>query len=209
MKKEKSRKGLIDNNIVITADNIEKLSKVIALSAIKHSIHYAYGATQNLIKFQNQLRYDICYRRKLETYSDGYDLVQEVACVLCRYIGHKLGEIVQKYKNGKIDTIRSLGFKAVYSYLRKQIKHINNEEYNEVLETLTTEFELDKEQIDYTKVNLLASKLIENKLDSQILEYYYNNVAPKLIAEFLKISVDVVYRRKRKFKDRYMMYCNI
>lgn len=46
-----------------------------------------------------------------------------------------------------------------------------------------------------------------NKLESQILEYYYNGVEVKLIAEFLGVSTAIVYKRRRKFKDKYLAYC--
>ena len=52
----------------------------------------------------------------------------------------------------------------------------------------------------------MIEKLVTNELESQILEYYYNGVEPNLIAEILDISVDKVYKRRRKFKDRYKMY---
>ena len=62
-----------------------------------------------------------------------------------------------------------------------------------------------EEKPDFSKVKEVLSKIIQNKLEYQIFEYYYNGVEPKLIAEFLGISVDRVYRRRRKFKDRYAM----
>lgn len=62
-----------------------------------------------------------------------------------------------------------------------------------------------EEKPDYSKVKEVLSKIIKNRLEYQIFEYYYNGVAPKLIAEFLGISVDKVYKRRRKFKERYAM----
>ena len=51
---------------------------------------------------------------------------------------------------------------------------------------------------NFTKQSLLVA----NKLESQILEYHYNGIKPKLIAEFLGVSSDIVYKHRRKFKDR-------
>ena len=63
----------------------------------------------------------------------------------------------------------------------------------------------------FSNFNIVVSKTffkyITNKLESQILEYYYNGVEVKLIAEFLGVSTDIVYKRRRKFKDRYLAYC--
>ena len=44
-------------------------------------------------------------------------------------------------------------------------------------------------------------------MESQILEYYYNGVEVKLIAEFQGVSTAIVYKRRRKFKHRYLAYC--
>ena len=50
----------------------------------------------------------------------------------------------------------------------------------------------------------------------QILKYSNGSLAKakdipssriREIAEFLEVSTDIVYKRRRKFKDRYLMYC--
>ena len=64
-----------------------------------------------------------------------------------------------------------------------------------------------RKKTDYTKVKEVLYKIIQNRFEYQIFKYYYNGVKPKLIAEFLGISVDTVYRQRRRFKDRYAMLC--
>ena len=76
----------------------------------------------------------------------------------------------------------------------------------EILDFIPAE-EMTEEQQDYSKVNAIIKKLVTNELESQILEYYYNGVEVKLIAEFLGVSADIIYKRRRKFKDRYLAYC--
>ena len=76
-----------------------------------------------------------------------------------------------------------------------------------MLEFIPVENTFEEEKPDYTKVNKIVKHLVTNKLESQILEYYYNGVEVKLIAEFLGVSTDIVYKRRRKFKDRYLAYC--
>ena len=91
-------------------------------------------------------------------------------------------------------------------HLRKELKFHNNiVDENECFE-LIDDRPIIQEKPDYTKVKEILSKIIQSKLEYQIFEYYYNGVEPKLIAEFLGISVDKVYKRRRKFKDRYAMY---
>lgn len=208
MKEVKKKKGILDENTVITLGNIEKLSQCFALSALKGIKKYAYSATPKVERLQSQLKQDIYYHKKLDTYSDSYDLVQEASLFLCKFIGHKLGELCKdsKSKSGKIDNLKNACIRVLQVYLRKELKFHNNiVDENECFE-LIDERPIIPEKPDYTKVKEILSKIIQNKLEYQIFEYYYNGVEPKLIAEFLEISVDRVYRRRRKFKDRYAMY---
>lgn len=208
MNEVRKKKGILDDNIVITLENIEKLSQCFALSALKSIKKYAYSATPKVENLLNLLRRDIYYHKKLDNFSDAYDLVQEASLFLCRFLGHKLGELCRdsKSKSGKIDNLKNACLRVLQVYLRKELKFHNNiVDENECFE-LIDDRPILNEKPDYTKVKEILSKIIQNKLEYQIFEYYYNGVEPKLIAEFLGISVDRVYRRRRKFKDRYAMY---
>ena len=209
MKEVKKKKGILDDNTVISLGNIEKLSQCFALSALKSIKRYAYGATPKVEKLQRLLKQDICYHKKLDTYSDAYDLVQEASLFLCKFIGHKLGKLCKnsKSKSGKIDNLKNACLRVLQAYLRKELKFHNNiVDENECFEVID-ERPIMPEKPDYIKVKKVLSKMIQNKLEYQVFEYYYNGVEPKLIAEFLNISVDKVYRQRRRFKDRYALLC--
>lgn len=209
MKEMKKKKGILDDNTVITLENIEKLSQCFAQSALKSIKKYAYSATPKIERLQSLLRQDICYHNQLDTYSDAYDLVQEASLFLCKFIGHKLGELCKnsKSKSGKIDNLKNACLRILQVYLRKELKfHNNTVDENECFEVID-ERPIIQEKPDYSKVKEVLSKIIQSKLELQIFEYYYNGVEPKLIAEFLNISVDRVYRQRRRFKDRYAMLC--
>lgn len=208
MNEVKKKKGILDDNTVITLWNIEKLSQCFALSALKSIKKYAYSATPKVEKLQSQLKQDICYHKQLDNYSDAYDLVQEASLFLCKFIGHKLGELCEnsRSKSGKIDNLKNACLRVLQVYLRKEFKFYNNiVDENECFELIDDRPILDEKPY-YTKVKEILSKIIRSKLEYRIFEYYYNGVEPKLIAEFLGISVDKVYKRRRKFKDRYAMY---
>lgn len=205
----KEKKGILDDNTVITLGNIEKLSQCFALSALKSIKKYAYSATPKVERLQSLLRQNICYHKKLDTYSDAYDLVQEASLFLCKFIGHKIGELCinSKSKSGKVDNLKNACLRVLQVYLRKELKFHNNiVDENECFEVID-ERPIIQDKPDYTKVKEVLSKIIQNRLEYQIFEYYYNGVEPKLIAEFLGISVDKVYKRRKKFKDRYVMLC--
>ena len=209
MKEMKEKKGILDDNIVITLGNIEKLSQCFALSALKSIKKYAYSATPKVERLQCLLRQDICHPKKLDSYSDAYDLVQEASLFLCKFIGHKLGELCKdsKSKSGKINNLKNACLRVLQVYLRKELKFSNNTVDEEECLELAVDKPTIEDKPDYTKVKEVLSKIIQNKLEYQIFEYYYNGVAPKLIAEFLNISVDRVYRQRRRFKDRYSLLC--
>ena len=208
MKEVKKKKGVLDDNTVITLGNIEKLSQCFALCALKGIKKYAYNATPKVERLQSLLKRDIFYHKQLDNYSDAYDLVQEASLFLCKFIGHKLGELCKnsKSKSGKIDNLKNACIRVLQVYLRKELKFSNNTVDEEECLELASDKSVIEEKPDYTKVKEILSKIIQNKLEYQVFEYYYNGVEPKLIAEFLNISVDRVYRRRRKFKDRYAMY---
>ena len=209
MKKVKKFKGILDDNIVITLDNLEELSQYFALAGLKTVKKYAFSGMPKIEKLQKQLYQDIHYHKELDTYSDAYDLVQESSLFLCKFLGHKLGELCKssKSKSGAIDTIKNACLRVVQVYIRKELKYFTNttdeEEYFEVVD----EKPIIQEKDDYTKVKEITNKIAMTELEKQILYYFYNGVAPKLIAEFLQVSTDKVYKRRRKFKDRYVMYC--
>lgn len=207
MKEVKKKKGILDNNTVITLGNIKKLSQCFALSALKSIKKYAYSATPKVERLQSLLRQDICYHNQLDTYSDAYDLVQEASLFLCKFIGHKLGELCinSKSKSGKIDNLKNACIRVLQVYLRKELKFSNNTVDEEECLELASDKSVIEEKPDYTKVKEILSKIIQNKFEYQVFEYYYKGVEPKLIAEFLGISVVKVYKRRRKFKERYAM----
>ena len=208
MKEVKKKKGILGDNTVITLRNIEKLSQCFAQFALKSIKKYAYSATPKVERLQSLLRQDIYYHKKIDTYSDAYDLVQEASLFLCKFIGHKLGELCKssKSKSGRTYNLKNACLRVLQVYLRKELKFHNNiTDENECFEVID-ERPIIEDKTDYTKVKEVISKIIQNRLELQIFEYYYNGVEPKLIAEFLNISVDKVYKQRRKFKDRYAMY---
>ena len=206
----KRKNEILEDNVVISLDNIEKISKVIALASLRNFEKYAYSNTKRIESLHKQLQKDICYHSELDTYSDAYDLVQGASLFLLNFIGQKLGDtctfIKPTAKAPQTISIRMACFKTLFAYLRKEMKNGNSENEG-LLEFIPAENTFEKEKSDYTKVNEIIKKIVTNKLESQILEYYYNGVEVKLIAEFLGVSTDIVYKRRRKFKDRYLAYC--
>ena len=189
----------LTDNTVITKENILELGKAIALKAVKGSLRYAYG---NLDYLHKDIINDLYHHNTMDNYSDGFDIVQETVCFLCHFIGRKLGDCY----NGI--TIRFACFKTIYAFIRKQIKVNNNEADDEVLPYIPTPETMDKEPTDYSKAKEIVRTVTSTQLERQILSYFYYGVTVNNIAEFLDISTDKIYKRRRKFKDRLISYVN-
>ena len=206
----KRKNEILNDDVVISLDNIEKISKVIALASLSNFEKYAYSNSKRIEILHKQLQKDICHHSELDCYSDAYDLVQEASLFLLNFVGQRLGDnctfIKSTAKVPQTISIRMACFKTLFAYLRKEMKN-GNSENEELLEFIPAKDTFKEEKPDYTKVNKIIKKIVTNKLESQILEYYYNGVEVKLIAEFLGVSTDIVYKRRRKFKDRYLAYC--
>ncbi len=206
----KRKNEILENNVVISLDNIEKISKVIALASLSNFEKYAYSSSKRIEFLHKQLQKDIRHHSELDCYSDAYDLVQEASLFLLKFVGQRLGDnctfIKSTAKAPQTISIRMACFKTLFAYLRKEMKN-GNSENEELLEFIPAKDCFGEEKSNYTKVNKIIKCLVTNKLESQILEYYYNGVEVKLIAEFLGVSTDIVYKRRRKFKDRYLAYC--
>ena len=209
MNEVKKKSCILYDNIVITLDNLQELSKCFAVVGLKSIKKYAFSGLPKIEILQKQLYLDIHYHGELDAYSDAYDLVQEASLFLYKHLGHKLGELCMdsKSKFGVIDTIRNACLRVIQTYLRKELKYFTNTTDEEEYLEIEDEKPIIKEHEDYTKVKEITNKLVQTELEKQILYYFYNGVTPKLVAEFLQISTDKVYKRRRKFRERYRMYC--
>lgn len=95
-------KGILDNDTVISTENIQKMGEVIALTCIKtvivrsgKDLHYLY---KGLLRDINRSKDDY------SPFSNAYDIAQEAMLFLCQHIGEKLGDdYTTKY--GKVVTI--------------------------------------------------------------------------------------------------------
>lgn len=76
-------KGILDNDVVISAKNIQKIGEVIALTCIKtvivrsgKDLHYLY---KGLLRDMNRPKDD------LSPFSNAYDIAQEAMLFLCEH----------------------------------------------------------------------------------------------------------------------------
>ena len=117
-------KGILDNDMVISAENVQKMGEVIALTCIKTVI---IRSGKDLRGLYNGILHDMNRTKDdLSPFSNAYDIAQEAMLFLCQHIGKKLGDnYTTKY--GKVVTIKSACYRCADNYLQKQYtRHIAN-----------------------------------------------------------------------------------
>jgi hypothetical protein len=204
MKREKID---LKDDLVITKENVQIIGQKIAVCAVQNAKRFAYGS---LDKLYRDLVYDINHKiQSDEIFTDGYDIAQESICYLCNFIGHKLGEVCVKNIHGKYDCIRLACYKHLYCYLRKQKKHILDEDSLEFeeLNKIPVAFELDKEQEDFSKVNQTIRKLELTPDEFKVLVCAFNQMKLQDIADALGICRNTVINRKRIIREKYVACC--
>ena len=208
MKSNEKRK--IREDVVITVDNIKELGEKIALWGLKVKNNLNNRRLDNLfyglIKDVHESLGD------KETYSDGYDIAQEVILFLCNHIGKRLGDLELDYK-GKLASIKTLAMRVVFTYLDKILNNENrNKPYRASLKYKTIEMNY-KEEDNYTKVDLVLEKLNLSEGEQQVLDIYMSGYGTYEMCRFYNMKVNTLYTRRRNIRKRFnnlglMVYLN-
>lgn len=196
-------KGILDNDVVISAANIQKIGEVIALACIKtvivrsgKDLHYLY---KGLLKDMN------CSKDDLSPFSNAYDIAQEAMLFLCQHIGEKLGDIcITKY--GKPATIRSACYRCADNYLQKQYtRHIINTVSLDERITSESETTLDDEQKnDYTVVDGVVKQMKLTKVEQETLSHLMVGLTCIEIAKLCNVNRTTIWRRQNRIKKKYV-----
>ena len=196
-------KGILDNDVVISTENIQKIGEVIALTCIKtvivrssKDLYYLY---KGLLEDMNRLKDD------LSPFLNAYDIAQEAILFLCQYIGEKLGDIcITKY--GKPTTIRSACYRCADNYLQKQYtRHIINTVSLDERITSESETTLDDEQKnDYTVVDGVVKHMQLTKVEQETLSHLMVGLTCIEIAKLCNVNRTTIWRRQNRIKQKYV-----
>ena len=200
-------KGILDNDMVISAENVQKMGEVIALTCIKtvivrsgKDLHYLY---KGLLRDINRSKDD------LSPFSDAYDIAQEAMLFLCQHIGGKLGDIcITKY--GKTTTIRSACYRYADNYLEKQYtRHIINTVSLDERITSEPETVLDDEQKnDYTVVDGVVKQMKLTKVEQETLSHLMVGLTCIEIAKLCNANRTTIWRRRMSLQRKYALATN-
>lgn len=200
-------KGILDNDMVISAENVQKMGEVIALTCIKtvivrsgKDLHYLY---KGLLRDMNRSKDDY------SPFSNAYDIAQEAMLFLCQHIGEKLGDnCITKY--GKTTTIRSACYRCADNYLQKQYtRHIISTVSLDERITSESETTLDEEQKnDYTAVDGLISKMKLTAAEYETLCAYMAGLTYLEVTRLLNVNRTTIWRRRMSLQMKYELATN-
>ena len=200
-------KGILDNDMVISAENIQKMGEVIALTCIKTII---VRAGKDLNHLYVRLIDDINHsKNSTRPFSDAYDIAQEAMLFLCEHIGKKLGDgYTTKY--GKTITIRSACFRHTDTYLEKQYtRHIiNTISLDERIASEPVKTLDDKQKSDYTVVDGLIAKMKLTAVEYETLCAYMAGLTYLEVTRLLNVNRTTIWRRRMSLQRKYALATN-
>lgn len=200
-------KGILDNDMVISAENIQKMGEVIALTCIKtvmtrsgKDLHYLY---KGLLHDMNRSQDDY------SPFSNAYDIAQEAMLFLCQHIGEKLGDdYTTKY--GKVVTIKSACYRCADNYLQKQYtRHLaNTTSLNEQIATEPETILDDEQKNDYTAFDGLVEKMKLTAVEHETLSILMAGFTMLQIGKILNVNRTTIWRRQNSIRKKYMQATN-
>ena len=190
--------------MVISAENIQKMGEVIALTCIKtvvvrsgKDLHYLY---KGLLRDMNRSKDDY------SPFSNAYDIAQEAMLFRCQHIGKKLGDdYTTKY--GKVVTIKSACYRCADNYLQKQYtRHLSNTISLDERITAEPETILDNEQKnDYTVVDGLISKMKLTAAEYDTLCAYMAGLTYLEVTRLLNVNRTTIWRRQNSIRKKNLL----
>ena len=202
------RKCILDDDVVITADNIKKIGELIALLTIRtvmcRSGKDLYRLYDGLIKDCNKSN------DSLVEYSDGYDIAQTAMLFLCEHIGKRLGDNYTT-AHGNIISIKQACFRFTDRYLDKQFtRHLAHTiAINDSVASSHITFIEDESNNDYTAVDALIERMNLTQGEYDVLCAYMSGLTYLEVTQLLNVNRTTIWRRKMRIQEKYYLLGNI
>lgn len=202
------RQYILDDDVVITADNIKKIGELIALLTIRtvmcRSGKDLYRLYDGLIKDCNKSN------DSLAEYSDGYDIAQTAMLFLCEHIGKRLDDNYTTTR-GNVISIKQACFRFTDRYLDKQFtRHL---EYTTAISDSVASSHItfidDESNNDYTAVDAIIEALHLTPVEYETLSAYMSGLSHIEIASLLKVNRTTIWRRRMRIREKYYSLGNI
>ena len=197
------RQYILDDDVVITADNIKKIGELIALLTIRtvmcRSGKDLYRLYDGLIKDCNKSNYS------LDEYSDGYDIAQIAMLFLCEHIGKRLGGNYTTTR-GNVISIKQACFRFADRYLDKQFTHHLTYTITDSIASSHITFIDDESNNDYTAVDALITKMQLTQGEYDILCAYMSGLTYLEVTQLLKVNRTTIWRRRMNLQKKYLLF---
>ena len=202
------RQYILDDDVVITADNIKKIGELIALLTIRtvmcRSGKDLYRLYDGLIKDCNKSN------DSLDEYSDGYDIAQTAMLFLCEHIGKRLGGNYPTTR-GNVISIKQACFRFTDRYLDKQFtRHLaHTTVINDSVASSHITFIDDESNNDYTAVDALVERMQLTQGEYDVLCVYMSGLTYLEVTQLLKVNRTTIWRRRMKLQKKYLLSTNV
>ena len=180
---------------IISPDTVQRMSELIALSALKKAhCYFSRIAPKLYAGLIGDLfdAHDDHYHL-----SDGYDVVQVAACYLYRWNGHSVEEAIGTRKNGRPITIKHNCYTEIYRYLRS----ISSYECN----TVPMPFDVKKEESD-DNVDAIVERIQLTDVQKNVLDCFMSGMKYREVAAYLSMALSSVIYRKTQIRQKYIDY---
>ena len=201
------QKGILDNERVISTENVQRMGEVIALCCIKTVIA---RSGKDLHKLYADLLHDMNREKgDFSTFSNAYDLAQEAMLFLCQHMGKRLDDVYVT-KTGKKNTIKQACFRYTDRYLDKQYtRHMANTVILDEKIATTLEIMPDNEQKnDYTAFDGLISKMHLTAVENETLSILMAGFTMLQIGKILNVNRTTIWRRQNSIRKKYLQATN-
>lgn len=202
------RQYILDDDVVIAADNIKKIGELIALLTIRtvmcRSGKDLYCLYDGLIKDCNKSN------DSLAEYSDGYDIAQTAMLFLCEHIGKRLGGNYTTIR-GNVISIKQACFRFTDRYLDKQFtRHLaHTTAINDSVASSHISFIDDESGNDYTAVYALIERMNLTQGEYDVLCAYMSGLTYLEVTQLLKVNRTTIWRRRMKLQKKYLLSTNV
>jgi DNA-directed RNA polymerase specialized sigma24 family protein len=190
----------------ISETNVNRISELIVLRAIR--THCGYDRKYDKL-YKGLLSDMFKSSSKEHSFSDAYDLVQDVNIFLLSYLGRQVDEVLYFDKKGFPITICKACYKIVdhYAWIQTRDSKIYCEldeaiEYNTIPEVF-----YDTEEA-YENVENLIKAMELSSGEEDTLRLLYNGISSHEIAAKLDICFQTVYLRRKRMQNKYLQLKN-
>ena len=197
------RQYILDDDVVITVDNIKKIGELIALLTIRtvmcRSDKDLYRLYDGLIKDCNKSN------DSLAEYSDGYDIAQTAMLFLCEHIGKRLGGNYTTTR-GNVISIKQACFRFTDRYLDKQYtRHLaHTTAINDSIASSHMTFIDDESNNDYTAVDALVERMNLTQGEYDVLCAYMSGLTYLEVTQLLKVNRTTIWRRRTRIQEKFL-----